>query len=196
MKHPIFKTTGVVLLATTVMSFSTVQTAEAKQWDMCSWDEIPRNVLNRIIRRPDYEDILRRMFIHCPEAANALANPLVMSASDRTLKHQNKQNAVERVSFDSTSSAEVSASDASGRGDSIGRGDGADAGSSSGDSNGSGDTNGSDGGGSSSGDSNTSGDSSSSTGSDGGRGSNANNGGGNGSEGDSPGKGKGANNDE
>jgi hypothetical protein len=53
--------------------------------------------MNRIIRRPDYEEILRRMFVHCPDAANALTNPLVMSVSDRTLKHQNKQNEFERA---------------------------------------------------------------------------------------------------
>jgi hypothetical protein len=177
-------------LAATVISFSTVQTAEAKQWDMCSWDEIPQSVLNRIIRRPDYEDILRRMFVHCPDAANALTNPLVVSFSGRTLEYEIKQNEFERASLDSTSSTGDSDGDTSASRDSGDSSGGAGGGSSSGD------TNGSDGGGSSSGDSNTSGDSSSSTGSDGGRGSNANNGGGNGSEGDSPGKGKGANNDE
>lgn len=44
-------------------------TQEVKRWDMCDWERIPENVLRRIERRGDYEDILRRMFEFCPEQA-------------------------------------------------------------------------------------------------------------------------------
>ncbi|MEE4187993.1 MAG: hypothetical protein V2I76_06035 [Roseobacter sp.] len=189
MKHPIFKTTGVVLLAATVMSFSTVQTAEAKQWDMCSWDEIPQSVLNRIIRRPDYEDILRRMFVHCPDAALTLSDRLRANGPERGFERNDTQNQVERVSFDAANPTTAPGGDAAGGTSSRGAtgSDGPES-SSSGDSSASG-------GGSSSGDGNASGGGGNSS-SSGGQGSNANNGGGNGSEGSSPGKGKGANNDE
>ncbi|MEM9576567.1 MAG: hypothetical protein AAF999_06105 [Pseudomonadota bacterium] len=59
---------------------------EVKRWDMCDWRKIPDGVLARIERRSDYEDILRRMFNSCPDAALALTDRPTASTSDRDMR--------------------------------------------------------------------------------------------------------------
>lgn len=84
MKTLIFKSTSMIVAATFALSFASPTQAQAqsgffgaqevKRWDMCDWRKIPDGVLARIERRSDYEDILRRMFNSCPDAALALTD--------------------------------------------------------------------------------------------------------------------------
>ena len=54
---------------------------EVKRWDMCDSRDIPRDVLDRIMKRSDFEDILRRMFNACPETALWLTDRPTASVS-------------------------------------------------------------------------------------------------------------------
>lgn len=86
MKVSINSTACIVLLAAASFSVATPQKAEAKQWNMCNWEEIPRGVMKRIQKRGDYPDILKRMNDHCPDAALLLMNPSTGSSSDFVMK--------------------------------------------------------------------------------------------------------------
>ena len=220
MKVTLHSTASIVLLTAAAISLSTPQKAEAKEWNMCAWEEIPRNVMKKIVQRSDYADILRRMSENCPDAAFALTNPSTVSTSDFVPKRSDEQSNDDHGDFNGFSQGGVGSGNggnSASRGESSGGSATSDNGNSSGssggssgsggstggggssDSSGSGGSGGSSGGGSSSdGESSSAGDGSGNTdgSDDGGRGSNANNGGGNGSEGGSPGKGHGANDDE
>lgn len=215
MNITIHSTAGIVLITAVALSFSTPQKAEAKQWNMCAWEEIPRSVLKRIVQRSDYSDILERMSDSCPEAAFALLNPSTVSTSDFVPKRSNVRNDGDNGDVNGFSKggdtggvAPDSSGNSANRSGSEGSSGTSDNGNSSGSSRSAG-SSGSSGGsgssdssGSSDGESSSAGDGSGNSGGsddgNGGRGhgSSANNGGGNGSEGGSPGKGHGANNDE
>ena len=47
---------------------------EIKRWNICDWRKLPDDVVNRITKRSDYDDILRRMFNSCPESALGLTD--------------------------------------------------------------------------------------------------------------------------
>ncbi len=84
MKISISKSASLIVAASFALSLSSPNQAQAqsglfgtqevKRWDMCDWRKIPDGVLARIERRSDYEDILRRMFNSCPDAALALTD--------------------------------------------------------------------------------------------------------------------------
>lgn len=44
------------------------------KWDMCRWEQIPEGVLEKIMLRGDFENILRRMFDSCPDSALGLTD--------------------------------------------------------------------------------------------------------------------------
>ena len=194
MKLSIIPTTGIGLVAATSF-FLLPQNADAKQWDMCSWEEIPHHVIKRIAKRPDYPEIVSRMYDSCPEAALALTDP---ATSSITVYLPNRADLQEEIMNETSQDLDLETDTASLGSSSSDTSVNDSGGSSTGES----DTGGSssDGGGDSSG--NSGGDGTSeSGGSDGGdssgsRGSDSNNGGGNGSEGGSPGKARGANDDE
>lgn len=184
MKLSLFPTIGTALFVATSFLVVTPQQAGAKQWDMCSWEEIPLHVMKRIAKRPDYAEILNRMNDNCPDSLLAFTDTATSSVAEFLPKRADSQedDASQDLSQTTDSASSGPKSSDTSTGDSGGS---SSSGSDSGDSSG-------DGGGDSSADSGGSdgGDTS------GGLGSNANNGGGNGSEGGSPGKGSGANNDE
>jgi len=91
MKVTIHCTAGIVLLTAAAISLSTPQKVEAKEWNMCAWEEIPRNVMKKIVQRSDYADILQRMSENCPDAAFALTNPSTISSSDFVPKRSNER---------------------------------------------------------------------------------------------------------
>ncbi|MFK7746417.1 MAG: hypothetical protein AB8B47_15290 [Roseobacter sp.] len=74
-------TTAMLFGAATVL-FSVPTTAQAQQWNMCQWEEIPTNVLERVVRRSEYPDLLERMFDVCPDAALALTEAPTGSVAD------------------------------------------------------------------------------------------------------------------
>ena len=55
--------------------------SEVKRWDVCDWERIPDNVMERITNRNDFDDILRRMFDACPDSALALTDRPTASVS-------------------------------------------------------------------------------------------------------------------
>lgn len=195
MKFVILRYTAFAFLSATAVVFSTPQSADAREWNMCDWEEIPRHILKRIAQRPDFEDIIERMTFHCPDTVVAFisATPAIVSQDAPALGLRAVATDVDVEDGWSLAST-AGATDAETGGASTSAGDTATSGASS-----EGGTTGENAGSSDSGtssdrDSSSGGETSSDSG--GGRGSNANNGGGNGSEGASPGKGKGANIDE
>jgi len=210
MKFNTLPITGIVLLTASAFSLATPTAAEAKQWDMCAWEEIPSTVVKRIVRRADYSEILQRMEDNCPDAAYALLNHSADKGSDFVTRRVNtpEEDSDETVTdpgrvgdadpdtVANTTSTNDTADNGGGASDGGGSSDGDSSSDSGGSSDGGGAADGgatSDGGGSADSGAASDGDS---TSNGGGRGSSANNGGGNGSEGGSPGKGRGANNDE
>lgn len=194
-KFRTLKSTAFAFFTATGIVFLTPQSADAREWNMCDWEEIPRYIVKRIEKRANFEDILDRMIYHCPNEAAAFTNRATVSSPQARPVFSTRLDATgfddeDRISLaNSTGATET---DAGGSSTSTGDSTGGNSSTSGGGSSDGQDS--SDSGSSSDGDSSSGGDSSSDSG--GQRGTNANNGGGNGSEGDSPGKGKGANDDE
>jgi uncharacterized membrane protein YgcG len=90
MKFPIHSTASIVLLTAAAISFSTPQKVEAKQWNMCAWEEIPHNVVKRIARRSDYADILGHMFENCPESALMLTEAATAATRGNSVDTERK----------------------------------------------------------------------------------------------------------
>ncbi len=194
-KYPIVKSKALAFFVASGVVFSVPQSADAREWNMCDWEEIPTYILKRIEKRPNFEDILDRMTYHCPDEAVSFTNWATASLSQNPPAYVPRTDATDVDNEDDLSLADnagTTGADTSGSSTSTGGSTGGDSSTGGG---GSSDGEGSSGSSSSSdGDGSSSGDSSSDSGGE--RGSNANNGGGNGSEGESPGKGNGANNDE
>jgi hypothetical protein len=82
--------TAAAVSATSAMLLSSPVSAQSmtagddhiRRWNMCDWHRIPENVLRRIAQRNDYDDILRRMFDSCPEAALSLTDQPTATISD------------------------------------------------------------------------------------------------------------------
>lgn len=74
MKFTVSISTCIAASAFAALSVLAPTQASAKQYNMCSWEEIPGHVLNRIENRSDYQDILQRMFDNCPESALSLTD--------------------------------------------------------------------------------------------------------------------------
>lgn len=86
----ISNTKSAVLIAATVLAplalpttavAGPLGTSEVRQWNICEWDRMPESVLNRITKRADYDDILRRMFDACPDSALGLTDRPTASIS-------------------------------------------------------------------------------------------------------------------
>ena len=74
----ILKTTAVI--ATFAISAINIPTqSHAEEYDMCELGTVPDNIKRKIIRRSDFESILRRMFSNCPDAALALTEAATAS---------------------------------------------------------------------------------------------------------------------
>lgn len=71
-----------VALGMAVFSFVAPTSAQAEQYNMCQWQDIPNGVLNRIQNRDDFPGILDQMFTFCPESALALTEAPTGSVSD------------------------------------------------------------------------------------------------------------------
>ena len=178
-----FRLMALPLVFSAAFASSLPQLAEAREWNLCEWEVIPRSVIQKIAKRPDFEDIYDRMVFHCPDSAVAFTKTVKFVSSPdasyaTTTVFQTPDNDVAeglRLASDTDNTDDSTSSQSTETGEAT------DAGSTSSQSGSS--------------DSGTSSDSETSSDPDG-RGSTANNGGGNGSEGGSPGKGKGANNDE
>lgn len=81
MKHSyIFKATLTATVIATA-AFAVPKSAQAQEWNMCDWERIPTDVLNRITSRTDFDEILRRMFENCEDAALALTSRPTASVS-------------------------------------------------------------------------------------------------------------------
>ncbi|MEP0960804.1 MAG: hypothetical protein ABJL72_07400 [Roseobacter sp.] len=74
---------SVFVIAATLMTSFTAPTpvqaglfgaSEIRQWNVCDWEKIPDNVMQRITKRADFDDILRRMFDSCPDSALAFTD--------------------------------------------------------------------------------------------------------------------------
>ena len=64
-----------VLSATFLLaSMASASAEQTNKWNMCNWEQIPENVVQRITNRADYDDILRRMFDACPDSALSLTD--------------------------------------------------------------------------------------------------------------------------
>lgn len=179
----IVRTAVFAFMVSTAVVFSSPQSAEAREWNMCNLDEIPKYILTRIAQRADFGNIIGRMERHCPDAAAILISVAPAGVSQTVSELGLRAVATNIDSDDGLNLASSAGVTDTGPG---------------GGSNSTGDTTANDSStnGGTSGDSEGSSDGETSSDSGRGRGSNANNGGGNGGEGESPGKGKGANNDE
>ena len=69
-------------LGLAVFSFAAPTTAQAEQYNMCQWTDIPTSVLERITNRADFPGILEQMFAACPESALALTDAPTGSVDD------------------------------------------------------------------------------------------------------------------
>ncbi|WP_298973276.1 hypothetical protein [uncultured Roseobacter sp.] len=74
MKNSVSLTASLAAAAVTAISVLAPNTSAAEEYNMCNWETIPTAVLNRIERRPDYNEILQRMFKYCPESALGLTD--------------------------------------------------------------------------------------------------------------------------
>ncbi len=76
-------TASVVLLTSTTSGSARISgETEVRRWNMCDWRMIPEDTLVRIMQRSDYDDIRRRMFDSCPEAALSLTDQPTATISD------------------------------------------------------------------------------------------------------------------
>lgn len=66
----------VAVLSSTFLlaSMASASAEQTNKWNMCNWQQIPENVVERITNRTDYDDILRRMFSSCPDSALSLTD--------------------------------------------------------------------------------------------------------------------------
>lgn len=83
------KTKAVALVAATVIASMTAPAqagifgaSETREWNVCEWEQLPNSVVERITKRGDFDDILRRMFDACPDSALGLTDRPTASISD------------------------------------------------------------------------------------------------------------------
>lgn len=74
MKISVYSKAVVLSSALLLASMASASAEQTKRWDMCDWEKIPTNVVQRITNRADYDDILRRMFDACPDSALSLTD--------------------------------------------------------------------------------------------------------------------------
>ncbi|MEM6887076.1 MAG: hypothetical protein AAF636_02940 [Pseudomonadota bacterium] len=115
-------TVGVSFAVAATMSFAAPQQAEAREWNMCNWEEIPAHVLNRITNRADFDDILRRMFDNCADAALGLTDRPTASLSNLTDERRSASDRDSDESGAGTDSADATTGDNDGESGATGGG--------------------------------------------------------------------------
>lgn len=74
MKNALLSKTVVLSAALLIGSLSSASADQTNRWNMCEWQNIPAHVVQRIVHRADYDDILRQMFNACPDSALSLTD--------------------------------------------------------------------------------------------------------------------------
>ncbi|AEI93350.1 hypothetical protein ROBYS_02940 [Roseobacter sp. OBYS 0001] len=74
MRISVYSKAAVLSSALLLASMASASAEQTNRWDMCNWEKIPANVVQRITNRADYDDILRRMFESCPDSALSLTD--------------------------------------------------------------------------------------------------------------------------